>query len=171
MISRTWPAGIVKLTLRPPLAKRTAGSCGRPGSGVNSSVAVPFSSTGKPCPSWRPKEGWLAGGTVSWISVTVSGGSGGRAMFTVKLRLAERGGWWPSETVAVNVNVPGVVGVPVMAPVAGFNERPGGRDPEVMLHCRGARPVAWMVALYGSPTLPLGRLAVTIAGRGNTVKA
>ena len=35
-----------------------------------------------------------------------------------------------STTFAVKLNVPGVVGVPVMAPVVAFNVRPAGRLPE-----------------------------------------
>ena len=37
-----------------------------------------------------------------------------------------------STTVAVKLNVPAVVGVPVMAPVLAFNVRPAGRLPPVI---------------------------------------
>ena len=53
--------------------------------------------------------------------------------------------------------VPAVVGVPAIAPVAAFNERPGGNAPAVMLHVIGAvPPVAAGVELYATPMVPLG---------------
>ena len=45
-----------------------------------------------------------------------------------------------SVTTSVNVNVPGVVGVPVIAPVPGLRNRPGGKLPSVIAHVRGSTP-------------------------------
>jgi hypothetical protein len=45
-----------------------------------------------------------------------------------------------STTFAVKLKAPGVVGVPVMAPVAGFRVRPGGRLPAVIENVNGACP-------------------------------
>ena len=42
--------------------------------------------------------------------------------------------WFPDESTAcaVKLNVPGVVGVPVIAPVEGLSVRPVGKDPEII---------------------------------------
>jgi hypothetical protein len=50
---------------------------------------------------------------------------------------------WPlveSVTVTVKLNVPAVVGVPVTAPVEGFNVRPGGSEPVVIANVYGGAP-------------------------------
>ena len=75
--------------------------------------------------------------------------------FTTKmerLRVAACCGVPTSVTCAVNENVPVVVGVPVIAPEAGFNCKPGGRAPETTDHVRGPvlpplPPMAVRVAL------------------------
>jgi hypothetical protein len=48
--------------------------------------------------------------------------------------VALRAGEPESVTFTLKTNDPGVVGVPVMAPVAAFNDRPAGSEPEVMVH-------------------------------------
>ena len=45
-------------------------------------------------------------------------------------------------TVAVKLNTPDAVGVPLTLPVEESKERPGGSAPLVTLHARGAVPVA-----------------------------
>jgi hypothetical protein len=45
-----------------------------------------------------------------------------------------------SATVAVNVDVPLLLGTPEMTPVDGVNERPAGRLPDVMDHEYGTLP-------------------------------
>ena len=46
--------------------------------------------------------------------------------------------------------------MPVMMPVVGFNERPGGREPAEIVNVNGAvPPLTDSVAVYGDPTLPL----------------
>jgi hypothetical protein len=66
----------------------------------------------------------------------------------------------------VKLLVPVAVGVPVIAPVVGFNESPLGSVPTVMLHVKGrVPPVACKVALYAVPTTPFGSdVVVTASG-------
>jgi hypothetical protein len=45
-----------------------------------------------------------------------------------------------STTLAVKLNVPKVVGVPVIAPALGFNVKPGGRLPAIVENVNGACP-------------------------------
>jgi len=69
-----------------------------------------------------------------------------------------------SATFAVKLDVPAVVGVPVIAPPA-LIESPAGRLPEFTDHVRGAvPPVAASVWLYATPTVSAGRLAVVMLG-------
>ena len=55
------------------------------------------------------------------------------------------------------LDVPAMVGVPTT--VQPFNARPTGRTPDVIVHAYGCVPpvipIGW---LYGTPTMPLGRL-------------
>ena len=61
--------------------------------------------------------------------------------------------------------VPTVVGVPVIAPVEVVSVRPDGRAPVTMLHVTAPfLLVAASVPLYGSPTLPPGKVVVVISG-------
>lgn len=56
--------------------------------------------------------------------------------------------------VAVNVKVPAVDGVPLIIPVAGFRESPGGGVPD---HCdTAAQPLAANPCEYDNPTVPEG---------------
>jgi hypothetical protein len=45
-----------------------------------------------------------------------------------------------STTWAVNVNAPDDVGVPVMAPVEEFSDKPGGSEPLMMENVNGGTP-------------------------------
>jgi len=64
---------------------------------------------------------------------------------------------------------PGVVGVPVIAPVAVLKLSPGGSDPSAMLHFRGAVPPLLVRApLYAAPTVPEDKVP-DIVGKGFTV--
>jgi len=68
-----------------------------------------------------------------------------------------------SVTFAVKANVPAAVGVPEIAPDDVFMERPGGKEPLVMLHEYGVvPPVACNIAEYAVPTVPLAKLEVEI---------
>lgn len=49
--------------------------------------------------------------------------------------------------IMVGVNTPSAVGVPLMAPVEGVNDIPGGKAPLVTLQVIGAVPVAAMVSV------------------------
>ena len=63
----------------------------------------------------------------------------------------------------VNVNVPAAPGVPVMAPLLA-RERPVGSLGFVTVNATGAMPpVLVMLALYGEPAVPPGRVLVVIA--------
>jgi hypothetical protein len=62
----------------------------------------------------------------------------------------------------VKVDVPAVVGVPVIAPVAA-RLRSAGKVPLSMFHVMGAVPVAVSVWLYSVPTTPFGNDVVVIA--------
>ena len=67
----------------------------------------------------------------------------------------------------VKLLVAAVVGVPVIAPVAAFNERPAGRLPADTLNVYApVPPVALTVCEYATPTVPLGKLTgfTVIAG-------
>ena len=65
---------------------------------------------------------------------------------------------WPQafSTRSIKRNVPAVVGVPDISPVAVFRVRPDGNEPDVMLHVIGAVPVAEGVCWYTVPTVPPG---------------
>jgi len=88
------------------------------------------------------------------------------AALTVSVRLADF--VCAGLLVSVTVNVSGValtvaVGVPVIAPVVAFSERPAGSVPDVTDQEYGVvPPAAVSVALYAVPTCPLGRLGVVI---------
>jgi hypothetical protein len=60
--------------------------------------------------------------------------------------------------------VTGIVGIPVICPVADFNVRPlGNAAPSFRVQVNGATPpLAWRVWTYGTPTCPLGRDSVVI---------
>lgn len=65
----------------------------------------------------------------------------------------------------MNVDVPAVIGVPVMAPVLALIERPAGRLPTLMVNVSGANPpVAETVWLYAVPTVPPGNEVVVMLG-------
>ena len=65
----------------------------------------------------------------------------------------------------VKLDVPSVVGVPVIAPVASFKLKPGGSAPETTLHFGApVPPVAVRVVLYLDPAVPSGSVVVVIRG-------
>jgi hypothetical protein len=69
-----------------------------------------------------------------------------------------------SVAVTVKLKVPTVVGVPVIAPVLGFNVRPVGSAPLVTAQVTGAvPPVEASVAEYGEDTTPFPSEVVEIA--------
>ena len=72
----------------------------------------------------------------------------------------------PAEFVAVKVpvNVPAVVGVPVKAPVAGLNDKPGGNVPDVRLKVGVGAPLVVTVYEYATLNVPLGGAALVNVG-------
>jgi hypothetical protein len=77
-----------------------------------------------------------------------------------------------SFTCTVNENVPAVVGIPVILPLAGFSTKPGGRAPEITLQANGAAPPCVATALaYVASTVPGASDVVLIesAGGGDIV--
>jgi hypothetical protein len=63
------------------------------------------------------------------------------------------------------VNIPDVVGVPPITPVAEFNVKPGGSEPVFTDQVYGSvPPVAVKVAEYGTFTVPSGSETVVICG-------
>jgi hypothetical protein len=72
------------------------------------------------------------------------------------------------EVESVTLKVKGVavtaaVGIPLIAPVAGFNVNPAGSVPEFSTQAYGSvPPVAVSANVYGEFTTPLGRAAVVI---------
>jgi hypothetical protein len=84
--------------------------------------------------------------------------------------VAERAGLPESVTWKVRLAVPGVVGVPVIAPVDEFRLRPAGRVPEVTLHVNGETPPLFVsVTLYAVPAVALTSEVDVMAGGGVTV--
>jgi hypothetical protein len=72
-----------------------------------------------------------------------------------------------STTWAVKVNVPAVLGVPVMAPVDGFRVRPAGSEPLVIENVYGGTPpVATSAELYATPTVPVAVGQARVGGAG-----
>ncbi len=75
-----------------------------------------------------------------------------------------------SVTIAVKLEVPDVVGVPVMAPVPATRESPAGSVPEEIDHVYGVVPPEAVSAwLYATPAVSAGRLAVVIVSPETTV--
>ena len=69
-------------------------------------------------------------------------------------------------TVTVKLKVPGVVGMPVMAPVVTFKNRPEGRMPvETLQVSVPLPPVAARGCEYAVPTMPPGREVVVMETR------
>ena len=76
--------------------------------------------------------------------------------------MPERDGLPASVACTVNVLVPAVVGMPVTAQLLP-NARPAGSEPESTEQVYGAvPPVMVMLAAYGTCTVPLGSVPVTI---------
>jgi len=74
-----------------------------------------------------------------------------------------------STTCAVKLNVPAVVGVPVMAPVELFSVKPAGSDPLVMENVYGGvPPPATRAELYATPTCPVPVGQVRVGGGSTT---
>ena len=67
----------------------------------------------------------------------------------------------PSTALTVNVYAPAVVGLPVIAPVDELRFSPDGRFPEITDHV-APETLASRLAVYGSFTVPEGRLVVVI---------
>lgn len=93
---------------------------------------------------------------------------GGPAIDNVYDSPAAKGGTKKSFAAAVRVNVPDVVGVPLIWPVDPSMTRPSGRPPEV--HVYGPVPPATLSDTeYGEPAVPDGKevgeidIAVTVA--------
>ena len=57
-----------------------------------------------------------------------------------------------------------ICGMPDITPVVGFNVRPSGRLPFVMLHCMGFLPETWSVWLYARKVMTFGSVVVWICG-------
>jgi hypothetical protein len=75
-----------------------------------------------------------------------------------------------SITCAVKLNVPGVVGVPVIAPVAALSVKPAGRDPRMIEYVYAATPpVAVNADEYATPTCPVPDGHVKLRGVGGFV--
>lgn len=71
--------------------------------------------------------------------------------------VAELAGDEESDTCTVKLDVPAVVGVPVIAPLVAFKLKPAGKVPVVIFQLYGAiPPVAVNVALYITPAVPPG---------------
>jgi len=72
-----------------------------------------------------------------------------------------------SATSTLKELVPATVGVPEITPVEEFKLRPLGKFPKRTVHVYGGLPpVAVKFAWYGTPTVPLGKLAVVIWSGG-----
>ena len=72
-----------------------------------------------------------------------------------------------STTLAVNGNVPGVVGTPAMAPVEDVRDSPGGSEPEVMENVYGGTPPpAVSEEEYDIPTVPALEAQASVIGGG-----
>ena len=74
------------------------------------------------------------------VVVVVAGAAQSGAMVTVCSCDAVNGGGLESATWTVNLNVPALVGVPVIAPSEGDIFRPGGRLPDTTDHVYGPMP-------------------------------
>ena len=75
-----------------------------------------------------------------------------------------------STTCAVKLNVPAVVGVPVIAPVEAFNVSPGGSDPLMIENVYGATPpVTTRAELYATPTCAVPPAHASVIGAGAIV--
>jgi hypothetical protein len=80
-------------------------------------------------------------------------------------------GEFESVTLGVKLNVPAVVGLPEIVPVAAASVRPAGSAPELMLQlCGVVPPLACSVVEYALPTVPPGSNVVVIVGSEVTVR-
>lgn len=70
----------------------------------------------------------------------------------------------PLFTVKVPEVVPGVVGVPVITPVLASSVRPAGKVPALIDHVSGLLPVALLVCVYATPTVPLPGTRLVMVG-------
>src|SRR5262245_48476329 len=67
----------------------------------------------------------------------------------------------PSVTCTTNEDVPAVVGVPLMTPVAPFSARPADSVPDAIVHVyAGTPPAAARVVVYAPPAVPPGSVVV-----------
>jgi len=76
-----------------------------------------------------------------------------------------------SVTCTVMFDIPAVVGVPLTVQPTGINVSPAGSVPPVIEHVYGfVPPVTPMDSLYGTPTVPFGRLvSVKLNGPGGLI--
>lgn len=74
-----------------------------------------------------------------------------------------------SVTWTMMVKVPDVVGIPEIVPVPGFNDRPMGKAPLMMLQVAGGDiGTAVKVVIYEALTCPVGSGEETIVGTAKT---
>ena len=71
-----------------------------------------------------------------------------------------------SVTVTVKVKFPVCVGVPVIAPVVGLNDTPGGRDPALIAYESGVTPLAAIAVLYAISIVASVSAVVVMAAAG-----
>jgi len=89
-------------------------------------------------------------------SVAVVTVSTGALMVMLNAFVLVSGGLPESVTFTVKLEVPAVVGVPVIAPVLALRLNPAGKAPLVILHVNGETPpLSCSAALYAVPTVPL----------------
>ena len=63
----------------------------------------------------------------------------------------------------VKLEVPAVVGVPLITPVDGFRLNPPGKDPELIDHVNGeVQPAVASLSEYGTPTVQGGTAEVVV---------
>ena len=67
----------------------------------------------------------------------------------------------------MKLNVPACVGVPVIAPVEVFSDKPGGSEPLMIENVYGGTPpVATRAELYGTPTCAVPPAQASEMGKG-----
>src|SRR5947208_7367336 len=142
----------------PPVEKTIEGSS-PPVSGVNVSVRVTMTSTGKIVPRATVSRGCCSGFEAAVMPAKFNGGVGGSAITMLNVLLALVPAL--SRTVTVKLDVPGAVGAPDIAPEDDI-VRPLG-SPLALQVNGGTPPLAANDAEYAVPTVPPGVDAVVIA--------
>jgi hypothetical protein len=97
------------------------------------------------------------------VEVVIVGGVGAASMMICSGFVSER--LFASVTFAVKLDVPAVVGVPVITPALD-SVNPAGKVPTLTDHVSGAVPplAASVVEGYAVPTVPLGSVDVVMVG-------